>query len=392
MNKALKIYLLGIPALFLLVACRKQNQMESYIENGVEVVHNLSAAQDRMAEPGLSQILSIDTENEETVAYGLDDIWGFDVNSSGKIFIYNSPLSQGDCILKFEGTGEFIKSFGRKGQGPGEIQLPLYQKINRDDEVSLLDFGGQKLIVFDEDGDLIEESKPEIRIFDRGMLLPLTNGNYLYRNLEMDASRESISLILLLIDSNLDEIVEFGRISIANPRLVTQFVYPFPVLTWGLSNQHIFVGVEERGYDIHVYDFEGKLIRKIRKEFTKVPFSEEGQKQALKRWEGYGSVGEKIVTPSFNPPFQHIFADDSGRLFVVTFEPGNNNGEYMTDVFDPDGVLCCRLSLRLHLNKNVFLPDGHWDSWVTAKNNILYCINEKESGHKELVAYKMIEE
>jgi hypothetical protein len=367
----------------------KKANVEKFMEDGVEVVLNFSLSESKSEYPVLSPILSIDTENDELAEYGLNDIWGFDVNSSGDIFIFNHPLSQEGLILKFNGTGEFIKSFGRRGQGPGEIQLPLYQKINLINEVSVLDFGGQKLIVFDEFGDIVREFKPEIRIFDRGILLPLTNGNYLYRNLEMDESRKSISLVLFLIDSKFEEIAELGRISIENPRLATQFTYPYPVLTWGLSNMHIFVGLEEKGYDIHVYDFEGQLIRKIRKRYTKIPFSEESRRQALKRWEAYGSISEKIVTPGYNPPFQHLFADELGRLFVVTFEPGNNEGEYMTDVFDTDGVLFSRLSLRLHLNKNVFLPDGHWDSWVTAKKNILYCIQEKASGYKELVAYKI---
>lgn len=389
MKKLLMILPLALTMCFMAGCQGKKANVEKFMEDGVEVVLNFSLSESKSEYPVLSPILSIDTENDELAEYGLNDIWGFDVNSSGDIFIFNHPLSQEGLILKFKGTGEFIKSFGRRGQGPGEIQLPLYQKINLINEVSVLDFGGQKLIVFDEFGDIVREFKPEIRIFDRGILLPLTNGNYLYRNLEMDESRKSISLVLFLIDSKFEEIAELGRISIENPRLATQFMYPYPLLTWGLSNMHIFVGLEEKGYDIHVYDFEGQLIRKIRKKYTKVPFSEESGRQALKRWEAYGSISEKIVTPGYNPPFQHLFADELGRLFVVTFEPGNNEGEYMTDVFDTDGVLFSRLSLRLHLNKNVFLPDGHWDSWITAKKNILYCIQEKASGYKELVAYKI---
>jgi len=367
----------------------KEANVERFLENGVEVVQNLSLSLDKSEFPVLTQILSIDTENDDLAEYGLSDIWGFDVNSSGDIFIFNDPLSQDGFVLKFNGAGEFIKSFGRKGQGPGELQLPLYQKINHNDEVCVLDFGNQKLITFNEGGDIVREFKPEIRIFDRGLLLPLSSNNYLYRNLEMDESRESISLVLFLIDSTFEEIAELGRINIENPRFATQFTYPYPVLTWGISNTHIFVGGEERGYEIHVYDFEGQLIRKIRKEYTEVPFSQESREQAMQKWEAYGPIKEKIVAPEYNPPFQHLFPDESGRLFVVTFEPGNNAGEYMTDVFDSDGVHFSRLSLRLHLNKSVFLPDGHWDSWVTVKKDILYCIHEKESGHKKLVAYKI---
>lgn len=388
-----KLFLISLLVLVFCLAYGCQDKVanvERSMEDGVEVVQNLALSQNNMEFPALTQILSIDTENDALAEIGLNDIWGFDVNSSGDIFVFNDPLVQEGYILKFDETGKFIHSFGSKGQGPGELQLPLYQKINRADEVCVLDFGNQKLIVFNEGGDVVEEFKPEIRIFDRGILLPLKNTHYLYRNLVRDESRKSSSLILSLIDSTFEEIVELGRISIKNPRFATQFTYPYPVLSWGLSNMYIFVGDEERDYEINVYNFEGQLIRKIRKEYSRVPFSQESREQAMQKWEAYGPIKEKIVAPEYNPPFQHLFPDESGRLFVVTFEPGNSDGEYMTDVFDSDGVLFSRLSLKLHLNKNVFLPDGHWDSWVTVKNDVLYCIQEKESGHKKLVAYKIM--
>jgi hypothetical protein len=390
MNRYLSIIILVLLVCFVVGCQDKEAFVEIFIEDGVEVVQNVLPTQDQLIHSTLSPIFSIDTENEVLAGYGLTNIWGFDVNSSGEIFIYNSPLSQGDFVLKFDKTGQFINSFGRKGQGPGEIQMPLYQKINSKDEVSILDFAGQKLIVFDKDGDILSESKPEIRIFDRGILLPLMNGGYVYRNLEMDASRENISLALFLLGPDLEQIVELGRASIVNPRTANKFIYPYPVLTWALSNRNIFIGMEERGYDIHVFNLEGQLIRKIRKEYTRVPFTDQDKNQALKRWENYGPLSKKIRTPDFHPPFQHIFSDETGRLFVVTFEPGIEKGEYMTDVFDSDGVLLSRLSLGLLLNKQVFLPDGHWDSWVAVKNNILYHIREKESGYKELMAYEII--
>ena len=371
-----------------MVGCQdKESYVDRFMEGGVEVVMNLPVPHDELENPVLTQILSIDTENDELVNYGLNDIWGFDVNSSGDIFIYKHPMSQKDFILKFDGSGEFIKSFGNKGQGPGEIQNPEYQKINIRDEISVFDFISKKLLLFDDNGDLIHEFKPEAKISSTRLLLPLTNGNYLYRKVETVG--DTWNYVLLLIDSNFKEIAELGRISTANILRASQIKYPFPVLTWGISNRDVFVGVEGRGYDIHVYDFEGTLIRKIRKEYMPVPFSEESRRHAVKRWEDIGYQSEEVETPKSNPPFQHLFADDIGRLYVATFEPGYNKGEFMIDVFDTEGVLFSRLSLRLLLNGEIIWQDTPTDSWVTVRNDILYCIQEKESGHKELVAYEM---
>jgi hypothetical protein len=389
MKKLLMILPLALILCFMVSCQKKEANVERFMEDGVEVVLNFPSSQNKLANPVLSQILSIDTENEELVESGLTDIYGFDVNSFGEIFIFNPPMSQGDYILKFNGTGGYIKSFGKMGQGPGEIQFPIYQKINPNDKVSLID-KRSKLLVFDRNGDIIRESKLVEILSSAMQLLPLPNGNYLYRKGEMDTSSNSFSLILLLVDSKFEEITEMGRARTVNPMTATQLMQPSPVFTFGLSNTHIFVGLEERGYDIHVYDFEGQLVRKIRKDYTPVPFSEESREHIMKKIEPLPPLRKELVMPKHSPPFKHLFADEFGRLYVVTFEPGKNQGEYMTDVFDTEGVLCSQLSLKLFLNADIFWSNGPWFDWVTVKNDILYCIQEKESGHKELVAYKMI--
>jgi len=371
-----------------MVGCQdKGAYVDRFMEDGVEVVMNLPVPQDELENPILTQILSIDTENDELVNYGLNDIWGFDVNSVGEIFIFNPPQSGVASILKFNGSGEFILAFGKKGGGPGEIQFPIYQRINPGDEVSVLDVERRKLLVFDGNGSVLQESTLVDILSSTILLLPLPNGNYLSRKIEVDESPVSFSFVYLLLDSKFEELAELGRATLVNP--ATSPIKPTPIFQIGLSNKHIFVGLEERGYDIHVYDFEGLLIRRIRKEYTSVPFSEERKELIKKKYKRFPWAEGKIVFPTHNPPFQHLFADDMGRLYVVTFEPGKNQGEFMTDVFDAEGVHCSRLSIKPFLNADIFWTNGPYDEWVSVKNNILYCIQEKESGHKELVAYEI---
>ncbi len=65
----------------------------------------------------------------------------------------------------------------------------------------------------------------------------------------------------------------------------------------------------------------------------------------------------------------------------MTYEEGENPGEFMFDIFNPDGVFIGRKSLNAWI----------WESLVKAKikNNLFYCVQEKESGYKKLVVYKM---
>jgi len=66
----------------------------------------------------------------------------------------------------------------------------------------------------------------------------------------------------------------------------------------------------------------------------------------------------------------------------MTYESGENPGEYIFDIFNKDGVFIARMSLNVQ----------HW-GWgqlnARVKRNRLYIVQEKESGYKELVVYKM---
>ena len=85
--------------------------------------------------------------------------------------------------------------------------------------------------------------------------------------------------------------------------------------------------------------------------------------------------------PEFFPPYQSFFMDDKGRLFVMTYEEGENPGEFITDIFSNEGAFVGRKSLNAWIFNSIL--------WAKMKRGLLYCIREKESGYKELVVYKM---
>lgn len=54
-------------------------------------------------------------------------------------------------ILKYDRRGFFLKSFGRKGQGPGEYMEPQSLFVDEDDDLFVND-QGSLLHVFDKEG------------------------------------------------------------------------------------------------------------------------------------------------------------------------------------------------------------------------------------------------
>lgn len=82
-------------------------------------------------------------------------------------------------------------------------------------------------------------------------------------------------------------------------------------------------------------------------------------------------------------PFHYFLTDEKGRLYVMTYEQGVNPGEYMFDLFNPEGVFVGWKSLKGFSILEV--PPRN----IKIKSDRFYSIEEKENGFKKFVAYKM---
>jgi len=110
----------------------KQDVVERYIEDGVEVIVNHLEPYKIKGVPStfhLEEEFAIDTEKDDVATTGLTDITHFDVDSEGNIYCLNETSNE-NFIVKFNKNGNFIISFGRKGQGPGEMNLPYHLELN----------------------------------------------------------------------------------------------------------------------------------------------------------------------------------------------------------------------------------------------------------------------
>lgn len=78
---------------------------------------------------------------------------------------------------------------------------------------------------------------------------------------------------------------------------------------------------------------------------------------------------------------QAFFTDNEDRLYVMTYEKDSETDDYIFDIFTSDGFFVGRTSIKARCQ----------NSEVTAKmkGDRLYSVNEKGSGFKELIVYKM---
>jgi len=106
--------------------------------------------------PNLEEELIIDFEREDLKEKGVKEVLGFDVDSEGNIYFIVSRSSE-DLILKFDEKGDYLSSFGRRGQGPGELAAPRYLRVDELEKIHISDNARNKLNLFEKNGDLIKE-------------------------------------------------------------------------------------------------------------------------------------------------------------------------------------------------------------------------------------------
>ena len=390
----MKKYILIIFFLSLFLYCgTEQQQVKKHMENGLEVVINHQEPYRMKGEPTtitIEEEFTIDTEKDDIAELGLTDIWGFSVDSQDDIYFYLSPLVQGDLVFKFDKEGHFVRSFAKKGQGPGEIENPAYLRIDSNEQLVIIDTAGHKLSIFDTEGNLIKEFPVDMNIARPGTaIIPLENGNYLVRRVLLEDRRHS-DIIVSLFDPEFDELKELHRHRVESPEFTGKFELPIPTPLFEASKEHIFVGNGQLGYEILVFDLDGNVVRNIRKEYKPVEVSKDYKNEIRAYLENseFSFLKNKVFFPKYLQPFQFLFTDDEGRLFVMTHEKGGNPEENVFDIFNSEGVFVLRKNLEVFLSGNLFEPGNPIDSWAVMKHDRFYCLREKESGFKELVVFR----
>jgi hypothetical protein len=373
-----KFYWLIFPVMALaFAACgADQTQVEIISEEGVDVVLNQlkpHRVEGEASDLTFEELFSIDTEDAKILETGLTDIETFDVDSAGNIYAI-SWRSNGDYIYKFDPQGNFVTSFARRGDGPGEMMFGGTVQVWSDTTLMAKDPTLTKFQTFSLDGEFLREMPLKERF---SIVQILRNGSFLITwQRDVIAERKRVDYVGLC-SVIYEPIKEFDSHGWIIPEVADRVVVGMGSLVYAASRDFIYVGNPDREYDIWVFDPEGSLVRKIRKEYKPVRIPSEYQESVLSRYPEGSAMRQKIVFRTHWVPFRYFIADDEGRLYAMTYEDGENTGEAVYDVFNPGGIFLTRAVIA---NKGASRP-------LPARilGGRLYCVAEKENGHKTLV-------
>ncbi len=358
----------------------KQEKIEKIIEDGVEVIVNHLEPYQIKGEPitfSLEEELLIDTEKEDLAGLGIGGIEEGDVDAEGNIY-----LASREQIFKFDNEGSFVQTIGQIGQGPGEFQRIRGVRITNSGELSFYDSGNAKFLLFNSDGTLKKEIKKTSGIFSF-IGIYLDNGYYLLREREENKPKKGQRRFqYALLNRDFKKIINLEpSFFIELPDMSDRFNLMSYLIWCEVINDKIFVSSNmKEELEIEVYNTQGELLKKIRKT-GRIKISNDFKEEYLERWKRAPAweiydIKNKHYFPDYFPSFKMFWVDEEGRIFVETYEKGENEGESIIHIFNPEGIFVGCKSLKDAAARKF-------------KNNRLYCIYRKESGFEELVAYKV---
>lgn len=359
-------FILFIVCLFLLVSFTKQKpEWKGKIEakDGVIIVKNPKEPMYDENIFALKEDLSIGAaEGREDYMFSL--IVSIDIDEKGNIYVLDVKEAQ---LKVFNREGRLIRIIGRMGQGPGELQNPYTVQIAAQNEIVIWDPIPRRFLFFSPEGEY-KKSISTTNLFNPPILDD--EGNIV--SLVIIDEGEGHRYELQRLDSELNPLTFY--ISYLRPELAGY--NPFrSTLQWALTNKNeIVCGHPDEGYDIKIFNPEGKVIRNIVKDYAPVMITQEEIKRAKVPPESLRSI------PKFHSAFRWIVIDEDNRIFVCSWErPENILGRYI-DVFSPEGKFIVKIPLEYEMLMGA--P-------IVFKGRNLYLVKTDEDGYQYVKRYKV---
>lgn len=285
-------------------------------------------------------------------------------------------------IQKYDKTGKYVQSIGRKGQGPGEFQFPGVVRFDGEGNICLIDI--LTLKVFGPDGTYKKSIalrtflQPNFCVSKEGFIFGL-EVNFMAK----DGPR--LAVVKVSPDGQTTEtIAQFqGELKANQPAYALHQYTNGPVL-WGLSPSALCYGFSAE-YKIILADGTGKTALIIEKDAKPQPITANEKEFLLKK--GGGVMGgiaraniEKIedaaVFPPHRPYFSRILADERGRIYVARRPSVLDSSKIQEfDVFSKEGISIYRIKLS-------FMPE-------VIKGGSVYEIRRDEEGEIKIIRHKI---
>lgn len=348
---------------------------KAVIEGGVKVVKNPAEPLYGEFSFDLEEDLSIggDPKNE---AYYFPKGGSLSVDDEGSLFITDLGNKR---VQMYDKSGQYIRTIGRQGQGPGEYVFPGQVYFDPEGNTCVRN-GGIQLNVYGKDG--VFKNKITFKTFVNAFILGPGGTIIGTKQPGFEPGGPKHSLVQLDRDGLvLRTIAEFrGELS-EGQKALTLHWYSNLISFSPVTAETFGYGFSEE-YKIYVAGSEGQTLHIITKEEKPQAISgkekDETRRSGFFMWFGQSQRPEDaIVFPDHGPFFRNFINDDAGRLYVVRLNSIlEKDAPSRVDVFSKDGIYLYRMTWA-------FIP-------AAIKLGCLYEVrSDKETGEVRIVRYRI---
>jgi len=347
----------------LLTSCNKKNH-EISVKNGIKIIKNSSkeTEPELQVNTNLFYKLSSDSLPKEAAFSWLGCI---DFDKEGNIYVLSCKTAD---VKKFDSAGNFIRSIGKRGLGPGEMADPQEMFINND-TLFVSDNRDLKVVKYNLDGEFLGNLFKNDGLPSRSRALK--NGHVL-GSLEKTVKKENIPLLrytLSLMNSSLN-VQQSINTAILDEAQATGENYYLDLETKYAFNDSVFfvADMSRKHYQITAYDLTGTIKYKFKKPYRVIHYSPEEMTEIF----SYENPTVKIKKNAIN----HMFCDKSGLLFVQKSIERNkeNLHDSVFDIFR-DGIFLKTVTLDIGYAKDVALNNK---GEVYFNNDRIYSLDYKQ--------------
>ena len=340
MKYRLIIIVLTIIAFFL--NCSRDETYTIEIKDGVRHIHNhapLWGDTLKVALEFVQKIGNLESENDNYILFNPTDVAR---DADGNLYV----MDMGYCrVQKFNPEGGYLATFGRQGQGPGELGGALSIDVGNDGNIYVADLANQRIQKYSPQGDNLGSFRIGHNI---DFLRLLTTGELAtksFPDIDRDTSPSQLFLVNI-IDLEGNILKKLGK----------QHDYRNPMINAAMND--IFIDVDNND-NIHItfrcqnriekYSKLGELVFK-----TDRPLNfDVSDKPVYLKMEAPGR--EAIEIPYFYPVSDNIAIDGKGRIWVTTYQKkltvevlsGENpfKDVFKFTVFDENGIFLGEIPL-----------------------------------------------
>jgi len=322
---------------------------------------------------GLEEELSLGIK-EGREEYTFTKIAGMDIDENRNIYILDKKSAN---VRVFSSNGEFLRTIGAPGQGPGEMQSPQFIQVTHNQQVIVWDPLTFRFLFFALDGKYVKQ-------------ISSSRISYPLHPIKFDSKGNLIALLippppkggieLAKFNSNLELMMKISKQEKDESYLKQEFRMIAPSLFCAVSKNDCVVWGDSKKYILYIMNFSGKLKKKITRDCRPIRISKKDKEKLLERFQRLSvkKLGFKPVFPKYYPLFQDLSIDWEGRIFVKTYEKFNgDDGFYFHDVFDSEGHYIAKVPIKGDV------IDLFW------RESELYTIEEDEEGFEMIKRFKV---